>query len=189
MNITATHISIQLGIKAGIIYAFGSMLVEIIVVRITLVGMDWLARRHKIFFFLELFTTGLLLFIAAGSLIAAYNMKGFSSYVPVQSLSPFWTGAVLSATNPLHIPFWLGWSTVLFNKGILEPSSLQYNFFVSGIGAGTIAGFMVFIFGGTYFVFQIAQHQNICLLPLPCQGRQRERRCYLFHLVLGLNDR
>jgi threonine/homoserine/homoserine lactone efflux protein len=166
MNITATNISIQLGIKAGIIYAFGSMIVEIIVVRVTLVGIDWLTRRHRIFFFLELFTTALLLFIAIGCFIAAYEMKPFSGLVSAGSLNPFLTGALLSATNPLHIPFWLGWSTVLFDKGILKPSTFQYNWFVMGIGAGTIAGFMVFIFGGTYFVTRITQHQNILNLVI-----------------------
>jgi threonine/homoserine/homoserine lactone efflux protein len=44
MNIAATHISIQQGTGAGLVYATGSMLVEVIVVRIALVAMDWLAK-------------------------------------------------------------------------------------------------------------------------------------------------
>ncbi len=162
MNITATHIAIDQGIKAGLIYATGSMLVEIMVVRLTLVGMNWLARRQKIFFFLEVITTGLLLLVAIGSFIAAYKMKAFSNaLLPGKFLDPFWTGAILSITNPLHIPFWLGWSTILLNKQILEPRPTQYNWFVAGIGTGTILGFMVFIYAGTYLVAQITKHQNI----------------------------
>lgn len=162
MNITATHISIQQGVKAGLIYATGSMLVEILVVRLTLVGMNWLARYQKIFFFLEVITTGLLFLIAAGSFIAAYKMKVFSNaLLPAQFLDPFRTGAILSATNPLHISFWLGWSTILLNKQVLEPRPIQYNWFVTGIGTGTILGFMVFIYAGAYFVAQITKHQNI----------------------------
>lgn len=145
MNIAATHISIQQGTHAGLVYAFGSMLVEIIVVRIVLVAMDWLAKRHKIFRLLELVTTGLIVALAAASFIAAYKMKSFSGAIPIsRSLSPFWTGVLLSAANPLHIPFWLGWSTVLLNKNILLPSAGYYNWYITGIGTGYDAGFYGF---------------------------------------------
>ncbi len=167
MNIAATHISIQQGTGAGLIYALGSMAVEVIVVRIALVAMDWLAKRHKIFQFLELFTTALILVLAAGSFMAAYKMTGFNESIPMgKSFNAFWTGVVLSATNPLHIPFWLGWSTVLLNKKILLPNTIHYNWYTTGIAIGTIMGFMVFIYGGNYMVGQITRHQNILNLVI-----------------------
>jgi len=167
MNIAATHISIQQGTHAGLVYAFGSMLVEIIVVRIVLVAMDWLAKRHKIFRLLELVTTGLIVALAAASFIAAYKMKSFSGAIPIsRSLSPFWTGVLLSAANPLHIPFWLGWSTVLLNKNILLPSAGYYNWYITGIGTGTMLGFMVFVYGGNYMVSRITHHQEIVHLSI-----------------------
>ena len=161
MNVAATHISIQLGTGAGLIYALGSMLVEIIVVRVALVGMHWLAKRHKIFSMLELFTVALMLALSIASFIAAYNMTGFSNSLQSNALPPFWAGVLLSATNPLHIPFWLGWSTVLMDKKILLPQQRQYNYYVLGIGIGTMLGFMVFIYGGNYLVSQITGHQNL----------------------------
>ncbi len=162
MNIAATHISIEQGRTAGLLYALGSMLVEIIIVRIALVAMGWLAQRHKIFQFLELFTVSLILILSAASFIAAYKMTGFAGSIPFgPSLHPFWTGVLLSATNPLHIPFWLGWSTVLLNKKILLPGNKYYNWYITGIAVGTMAGFAVFIYGGTYMVTQITAHQNV----------------------------
>lgn len=161
MNVTVTHISLQQGIHNGYSFAWGSMIVEVIIVRIALEAMSWLLKQHKIFRVLEYITTSLVFFLAIGSFIAAYNMSGFSSPLPVQSLTPFWTGVVLSATNPLHIPFWMGWSTVLMNKNILEPSLKQYNWYVTGIGIGTMLGFMIFIYGGSYFVEQIIRHQQV----------------------------
>ena len=161
MNIAATHISIDQGTNAGFVYAMGSMLTEIIIVRIALVAMDWLAKHFVLFYFLEWITTGLIFILAAASFIAAYRMTGFSGSLPGIALNPFWTGVVLSATNPLHIPFWLGWSTVLLNKGILLPVPRHYNGYVTGIGAGTLLGFMVFIYGGNYMIVQIKQHQQL----------------------------
>ena len=167
MNITVTHISIQQGTHAGLVYAFGSMLVEIIVVRIALAGMDWLTHQHKIFQILELFTAMLILVLAALSFIAAYKTTGFSNALPIGgSFSPFWSGVFLSATNPLHIPFWLGWSTVLLNKNILVPDASHYNWYVAGIGAGTVLGFMVFIYAGNYMVSQITHHQGMLNLVI-----------------------
>lgn len=160
MNIAATHISIEKGVSAGLIYAIGSMLAEVIIVRIALVSMGWLTGHQKVFRLLEYFTTGLLLVLSIGSFIAAYKMTGFTNVVPLMSVNPFLEGVILSVTNPLHIPFWLGWSSVLKTKGILESKPQQYNWFVTGIGVGTILGFMVFIFGGNYFVIQLTNHQS-----------------------------
>ena len=161
MNVTVTQISVQKGISDGFAFAAGSMIIEVIIVRIALVTMKWLAKQHRLFRLLEYITTSVILFLAVGSFIAAYKMTGFASSLPVQSVKPFWTGVLLSLTNPLHIPFWLGWSTVLMNKNILLPSSDQYNWYVGGIGIGTMLGFMVFIYAGNYLVLQIQQHQTL----------------------------
>jgi threonine/homoserine/homoserine lactone efflux protein len=166
MNIAATQIAVQQGTHAGLLYAWGSMLTEIIIVRFALVAMDWLAKRHQVFHFLELFTTGLLFVLAAASFIAAYRMTGFPGSIPGRLLHPFWTGVLLSAANPLHIPFWLGWSTVLLNKKILLPAARYYNWYITGIGTGTLLGFMVFIYGGNYMVKQITQHQDVLNLVI-----------------------
>lgn len=161
MNVTITQISVQRGVVDGFAFAIGSMIIEVIIVRIALVSMKWLARQHKLFRFLEYVTTSIILFLAITSFIAAYKMTGFASSLPVQSLKPFWSGVLLSLTNPLHIPFWLGWSTVLMNRNILQPGARQYNWYVTGIGLGTIFGFMVFIYAGNFLVTQIQQHQTL----------------------------
>src|SRR5215470_704148 len=108
MNVTVTQLSVSVGIKAGFLFAAGSMIVEVIIVRIALVTMKWLATQHRIFSLLEYITTSVILFLAIASFVAAYRMTGFATSLPVRSITPFWTGAFLSLTNPLHLPFWLG---------------------------------------------------------------------------------
>jgi uncharacterized membrane protein len=66
----------------------------------------------------------------------------------------------LCAINPVQIPFWFGWSTVLFSKEVLEPVNAQYNYYIVGIGLGTLAGNCVFIFGGKWMVSRIANSQQ-----------------------------
>ena len=101
------------------------------------------------------------MFLAIASFVAAYKMTGFTTSLPIRLITPFWTGALLSLTNPLHIPFWLGWSTVLMNKNILKPDPFEYNWYVIGIGLGTMAGFAVFIYAGNILVVEIQQHQSL----------------------------
>jgi threonine/homoserine/homoserine lactone efflux protein len=161
MNVTVTQLSVSNGLKAGFLFAIGSMIVEVIIVRIALVTIKWLARQHKLFRLLEYVTTSVILFLAIASFVAAYRMAGFATSLPVKSITPFWTGAFLSLTNPLHIPFWLGWTTMLMNKNILRPDPIEYNWYVSGIGLGTMLGLAVFIYAGNSLVSQIQQHQTI----------------------------
>ena len=61
----------------------------------------------------------------------------------------------------MQIPFWFGWSTVLFTKKILKPDNAHYNFYIVGIGLGTLMGNCVFIFGGKYIVEKLNANQNI----------------------------
>ena len=61
----------------------------------------------------------------------------------------------MCAINPVQIPFWFGWSAVLFSKKILQPVAAQYNSYIVGIGIGTLLGNAVFIFGGIFLVKHI----------------------------------
>jgi len=152
INIAASQISGKQGVSAAIVYAIGSMLAEVIIVRIALSGMSWLTRSQKFFRVLEWMTAGLLIVFSATCFISADSMQEFPVILPDLLLPPFLTGIVLSAINPLHIPFWLGWSTVLMNKSVLTTGPQQYDIYVAGIGIGTIAGIIVFIFGGQYLL-------------------------------------
>ncbi len=66
----------------------------------------------------------------------------------------------MCAINPVQIPFWFGWSTVLFSKKILEPVHAQYNIYILGIGLGTLMGNAVFIFGGKWATDRIANSEQ-----------------------------
>ncbi len=62
--------------------------------------------------------------------------------------SPFLAGMSLSAINLLQIPFWIGWSVVLRQSGILKNSTGSKNNYFAGSGLGTLAGFAVFVILG-----------------------------------------
>ena len=161
LNIAAMQIGIQESIKNAIYFSLGSLLVEMIYVRISLIGVDWIRKQAKLMKAMEWFTLIIILALATGSFIAA-AAKGHSAknVFLENNMHRFLLGMFMSAVNPVQIPFWFGWSTILFTKKILEPVKAQYNIYIIGIGLGTLAGNCIFIFGGKWVVQRITNSQQ-----------------------------
>lgn len=161
LNIAAMQISVSDGIAAAMYFSVGSLLAEIIYVRISLVAMDWVRKQEKILKALEWITVLIVLALAVSSFYAALHPSVGKNVVLTSSLPKFILGFVMSALNPVQIPFWFGWSTVLFTKKVLKPRTDHYNSYIIGIGMGTFAGNCVFIFGGLLIAQKINSNQHI----------------------------
>ena len=161
LNVAAMQIGIQESIKDAIYFSIGSLLVEMIYVRISLVGIDWVRKQERIMKIMEWITFGIIAALAIGSFIAATKHGGNAKNVLLNNnMHRLFLGMFLCAINPVQIPFWFGWSAVLFDKKILEPKKNQYNSYIIGIGIGTLLGNCVFIFGGKWIVQRIANSEQ-----------------------------
>lgn len=160
LNIAAMQISASDGIQGAIYFSLGSLLVEMGYVRISLVAMDWVRMRKQLFKWMEWASIMIIFALAISSFIAATKSSGGKNIILSSGLPKFLLGATMSAVNPVQIPFWFGWSTVLFTKKILLPANRDYNIYIAGIGLGTFVGNAVFIFGGRFIVDRLnANHQ------------------------------
>lgn len=160
LNVTAMQIGLQENIKNALLFSFGCLLVEMLYVRLSLIGIEWIRKQVKLMRIMEWFTLAIIIALAAGSFTAA--LKGGNSQkneVLNNNMHRFLLGMLMSSVSPAQIPFWFGWSTVLFEKGTLQPVKTQYNFYITGIGLGTLLGNCVFIFGGRLIVQRIANSQ------------------------------
>ena len=83
------------------------------------------------------------------------------NFVLDSPLPKFLLGMAMCAVNPVQIPFWFGWSTVLFTKKVLLPRNDHYNSYIFGIGIGTFIGNCIFIFGGLLIASKINNNQHI----------------------------
>ena len=161
LNIAAMQIGIQESIKNAIFFSLGSLTVEMIYVRISLVGIDWVRKQKKLMKIMEWITLAIIVALAAGSFIAAARDGEHAKNIMLNNnMHRFLLGMFMCAINPVQIPFWFGWSTILFTKKILEPKPNQYNFYIVGIGIGTLLGNCVFIFGGKWMVQRIANSEH-----------------------------
>ncbi len=148
LNIASMQISISDGITQAMLFSLGSLLAEMIYVRLSLVAMDWVRKREFLFKMLEWITLAIVLILAVSSFYAAMNPSVKENVVLSSTLPKIILGFAMSAVSPAQIPFWFGWSTVLLTKKILLPINKHYNFYILGIGLGTMIGNCVFIFGG-----------------------------------------
>jgi len=71
LNVAAMQISVSDGITAAILFSAGSLLAEVIYVRLSLVAMDWIRKQEKIFRILEWVTLVIVVALACSSFYAA----------------------------------------------------------------------------------------------------------------------
>jgi threonine/homoserine/homoserine lactone efflux protein len=161
LNIAAMQISITDGMMPALLFSLGSLLAEVIYVRISLVAMDWVRKQKHFFEVLEWVTLLIVLALAVSSFYAAFHPGVKKNVILSSTLHRFWLGLFMSALNPVQIPFWFGWSTVLFSKKILEPKNSHYNVYIVGIGLGTLLGNCVFIFGGKMIGDRLNNNQSL----------------------------
>ena len=161
LNIAAMQISINEGIYAATMFSIGSLVAEVIYVRLSLVAMDWIRKKEVIFKLLEWVTLVIVLVLAASSFYAATQSTVNENVFLSSSLPKFLLGLFMSAVSPAQIPFWFGWSTVLLAKKILLPINKHYNLYIIGIGLGTLVGNFVFIFGGQVAADKLKNNHNI----------------------------
>lgn len=161
LNVAAMQISVQENVKNAILFSLGSLSVEMIYVRISLVGINWVRKQKKLFRWMEWITVAIVLALAIGSFAAAMKTHPAKNVILNNNINRYFLGVMLSAINPVQIPFWFGWSTVLFTKKILQPKNSYYNFYIVGIGLGTLMGNCVFIFGGKWIVGKLNGNQSL----------------------------
>ncbi len=155
------QISISNGYKQALLFSLGSLLVEVIYVRISLVAIDWVRRQEKLLRILEWVTLAILIALAVSSFYAALSTTQNDNIILSSTLPRFWLGVIMCAVNPVQIPFWFGWSAILFTKKILLPRQDHYYLYISGIGIGTFIGNCIFIFGGLLLVENLNANQHV----------------------------
>ena len=161
LNVAAMQISVSEGMYSAMLFSLGSLLAEIIYVRLSLVAMDWVRKQELFFKILEWVTLLIVLALAAFSFYAALNPANHENKILSSRMPKILLGFTMSALNPVQIPFWFGWSTVLFSKKILLPQNNHYNFYILGIAVGTFIGNLVFILGGQIIADRINNNQHI----------------------------
>lgn len=103
------------------------------------------------------------MYLSIRSFLSIQNPQSINLKTPLFPViqSSFLLGLLLSGLNPLQIPFWVGWNSVLFERKTLNKKPGIYILYIMGIGIGTMAGLLIFIFSGRYIIQNIQQYNGV----------------------------
>lgn len=161
LNVAAMQISMSSGVYEASLFSLGVALVEVAYVRLSVVGINWIRHRTSLLRFMDWLAFLIVAALAVSSFVAAADATGQTRNVILNAdINAFVLGMTMSAVNPMQLPFWVGWSTVLFGKGVLQATRPHYNWYSTGIGLGTLAGLAVFVFGGRILVAKMNDNQQ-----------------------------
>ncbi len=156
MSFTATQVGLQEGISKAWQFAIGVALVEMVYLRLALTGMDWVVQHRLIYLGLGWVTVLLFLFLGIMAILSAKKQTTETKALVLNNkLNRFVLGLTMSALNPVQIPFWVLWTSLMIQTNRIAVSTLDFNLFTIGAGAGTIAGLAVYIHGGKWLVQKI----------------------------------
>ena len=156
MNLTATQLAVQEGLKNAWKYSIGIVIVELLYLRLALTAMDWIVANQLVFAIMGWVTVALFLALGILSVFMARKQSPDKKGLLLNNkLDRFVLGVTVSAINPAQIPFWFIWSTGLVNSGMLQINTSHFNFFTAGAVAGSIAGLAVYIYGGKWLIVKM----------------------------------
>lgn len=161
LNVAVMQIAMTEGLEPAILFGLGSLTSEIGYVRLSLFAMDWITKQKKLFKILEWATLVIIIALAISSFYAASQPDVDKNIILSSTLNKFLLGLIMCALNPVQIPFWFGWSTVLFTKKVLQPKPSHYTSYIVGISIGTALANCVFIFGGKLIGNKLNDNQHI----------------------------
>jgi threonine/homoserine/homoserine lactone efflux protein len=162
LNSNIANLAISMGFSEAVQFGVAAILVEVILVRIAVVAVKKLERLRHLFRLFSIVACIVLLLFACISLEAAFHMRTPEMVFPFTKKDPFLAGLLLSSLNPLHLPYWMGWTAVLRQKEVLIDSKAAYNVYVIAIGSGTALAFLLYGLAGSLFItFLMGQQTRI----------------------------
>ena len=154
MSFTSTQVCIQEGFTKAWEFAIGVAIVEMIYLRFALTGMDWIVRHRTSFIVLGWLTVVMFFVLGVMAFITARKQKKEEKKALIlnNKLNRFVLGLMMSALNPVQIPFWFLWTSTFIQAKVLPVKAVSFNLFTAGAGAGTLSGLAVYIYGGNWLV-------------------------------------
>ncbi len=170
LNITAFQIAVFQDVGNALWFALAVVLVELLVVRITLKWSGTIDLRNRIFFYTLPLAALILLYLSVASFMTIGEERelGTSLNLIPMIKSSFVLGLLLSILNPMHFPFWISWNSILTAKKTLDNTRGMYSFYLLGIGLGSLAGFLLFIFMGNFIFQNIQQYNYVIAFVMGC---------------------
>ena len=163
LNVAATQIGVEESFKNAWAFSIAGAIVEVIYLRLALNSSAWLMHNKMLFNYISWFTVILFYLLGFLSIRRAILQKepGNKGFILNNKINRFLLGLMLSAINPMQIPFWFFWGTYFINNGTVKPTTIDFNLFTAGAGLGTLGGQIIYIHGGNWLIKKLKASNRI----------------------------
>jgi threonine/homoserine/homoserine lactone efflux protein len=160
-NILMIQLSATRGYLVSSWFALGCMAAEVICVYMCVKIMSRITQSRLLIKSLEWVSFMVILWLVVSSFASVKDPHPMGVPVIPEHFSPFMFGLLLMLINPVQIPFWVGWTTILIERKILHAYGHDNIQYIIGIAAGSLLASLLFIAGGHAISGWIAGRQAL----------------------------
>ena len=167
LNVAATQIGVEENFKNAWLFSIAGAIVEVVYLRIALSSSGWLMHNKMLFNYVSWFTVILFYTLGFLSIRKAILQKEpqKKGLLIDNNINRFVLGFMLSAINPMQIPFWFFWGTYFIHNGTIKPTTLDFNLFTASAAVGTLCGQVMYIHGGNWLIKKLhASHRILNII-------------------------
>lgn len=155
LNVIGFDIYKASGIQPTVFYLLGVVCVEFVVIYVTLIFANKLAKNTKLLKFIEAFSILFMFVLAFVFYLSSNADQANKTLFSTTGTNFFFAGLGYSFLNFIQIPFWLSWNLYLLNGKYIAVSNSRKYFYVFGTSTGTFCGMLVLILSLHYFASNV----------------------------------
>ncbi len=147
ISLNVLQTTIQKGLLSAFWLAVAAVIVESVQAFIGVKFSEWINQHENLKLGLEVFVIPVFLALGIGNVmigIKTIRNKDKASLQPQKTIGSFWKGLIVSALNPVAIPFWVVWAVGISEKNLLVMETSHILVFVFGTTLGTLACLMTY---------------------------------------------
>lgn len=147
ISLNVLQTTIQKGLLSAFWLALAAVLIESVQAFVGVKFSEWINQHENLKLGLEMFVIPVFLALGIGNVVIGVKTirnKDKASLQPKKTIGSFWKGLIVSALNPVAIPFWVVWATGISEKNLLVMETSHILVFVFGTTLGTLACLMTY---------------------------------------------
>lgn len=147
ISLNVLQTTIQKGLLSAFWLALAAVLIESVQAFVGVKFSEWINQHENLKLGLEMFVIPVFLALGVGNVVVGVKTirnKHKASLQPKKTIGSFWKGLIVSALNPVAIPFWVVWATGISEKNLLVMETSHILVFVFGTTLGTLACLMTY---------------------------------------------
>lgn len=147
ISLNVLQTTIQKGLLSAFWLALAAVLIESVQAFVGVKFSEWINQHENLKLGLEMFVIPVFLALGIGNVVIGIKTirnKDIASLQPKKTIGSFWKGLIVSALNPVAIPFWVVWATGISGKNLLVMETSHILVFVFGTTLGTLACLMTY---------------------------------------------